>query len=107
MYMYLIMLSKNYSGSDVFNRIAKYKHRKKHGKAKAVINYSNRIRAKIRYDEATKLCNFFKIISRKISKKLNIEGPNIVPTLKLTNFIKTKRKIISEIKKYKNALNHV
>ena len=107
MYMYLIMLSKHYSGSVVFNRIAKYKHKKKFGKAKAEIDYSNRIRAKIKYDEATKLCAFFRILSRKISKKLSIEGPNIVPTLKLKNFIKTKRQITSEIKKYKNALNLV
>ena len=107
MYMYLIMLSKHYSRSVVFNRIAKYKHKKKYGKAKAEIDYSNRIRAKIKYDKATKLCDFFRILSKKISKKLNIEGPNIVPTLKLKNFIKTKREITSEIKEYKNALNLV
>ena len=104
MYMYLIMLSKKYSKSDVFNRIAKYKHRKKFGKTKVETDYSNRIRSKIRYDDATPLWKFFRDMSNNISKKLNIKGPNIVPTLKLLNFIKTKRQIISEIKKYKRTL---
>ena len=102
-----LMQSRGYT-TKIFNtKLKNFLTKIQDEKEKHVKDYSKRIRANLKYDGKTNIHNFMTAIVNRARKYFNLQKPCIVPSRKIKDFIKSKRRIISDVAKYNGYENPI
>ena len=99
-YTQRLMMSRGYSNKIFNTKLKNFLFKILHGKEKNTIDYKKRIRTNVTYDGKTEIHKFICDVINRSRKFFNLQRPCIVPSKKVKDYIKSKRKIISEVAKY-------